>query len=154
MAKNFTYDQIKQAVETTLSARQAAYVLKCKYDTFRKYAIKFGMFRPNKSGKGMKKTGGFSGYNLLDILQGKYPYYRSHLLKIKLVKAGFKKLECEKCGWCKKSGYDTIPVELHHINGDHTDHCLENLQILCPNCHALTDSYCSRKRASKDVVSK
>jgi len=32
-------------------------------------------------------------------------------------------------------------VELHHINGDSRDNRLENLQILCPNCHALTDNY-------------
>lgn len=34
-----------------------------------------------------------------------------------------------------------IPLELHHLNGIHTDNRLENLQILCPNCHAFTDNY-------------
>ena len=34
-----------------------------------------------------------------------------------------------------------------HINGDHTDNRLENLRILCPNCHALTDTWCGRNEA-------
>lgn len=32
-------------------------------------------------------------------------------------------------------------MELHHINGDHNDNRLENLQLLCPNCHSCTDTY-------------
>lgn len=34
-----------------------------------------------------------------------------------------------------------IPLEIHHINGNHKDNHLENLQILCPTCHALTNNY-------------
>jgi predicted HNH restriction endonuclease len=34
-----------------------------------------------------------------------------------------------------------IPLELHHVNGDNRDNRIENLQLLCPNCHALTDNY-------------
>jgi 5-methylcytosine-specific restriction endonuclease McrA len=35
---------------------------------------------------------------------------------------------------------------LDHVNGDHTDNRLENLRILCPNCHAQTDTWCGRNR--------
>ena len=38
----------------------------------------------------------------------------------------------------------SITLQLHHINGDGTDDRLENLQLLCPNCHSQTDSYCKR----------
>ncbi|WP_442911559.1 HNH endonuclease [Lachnospira sp.] len=41
-----------------------------------------------------------------------------------------------------------MPLELHHINGIHKDNRLENLQILCPNCHALTENY-SGKSSNK-----
>lgn len=47
---------------------------------------------------------------------------------------------CEKCGleeWQDKQ----IPLEVHHIDGDGLNSVLSNLQILCPNCHALTDNY-------------
>ena len=40
-------------------------------------------------------------------------------------------------------------MELHHINGNNMDNCLENLQLLCPNCHALTDNYRGKKNKKK-----
>lgn len=41
-----------------------------------------------------------------------------------------------------------IKLELHHINGINTDNRLENLQLLCPNCHAYTDNYRGRNQES------
>jgi 5-methylcytosine-specific restriction endonuclease McrA len=35
-------------------------------------------------------------------------------------------------------------VALHHINGDRLDNRLENLQLLCPNCHSQTSTYSGR----------
>ncbi|WP_083937631.1 HNH endonuclease [Hymenobacter aerophilus] len=44
---------------------------------------------------------------------------------------------------------EPIPLELHHINGINNDHRLENLQLLCPNCHALTDNYRGKNQKRK-----
>jgi hypothetical protein len=66
--------------------------------------------------------------------------YQSYKLKRKLLKEGVKQHKCELCGLTVWNN-EKIPLELHHINGDNTDNSLENIQILCPNCHALTDSY-------------
>ena len=55
--------------------------------------------------------------------------------------------KCENCGldsWLGKN----IPLEIHHINGINTDNRLNNLRLLCPNCHALTDNYRGRAHLS------
>ena len=65
----------------------------------------------------------------------------SSKLKKRLYKAGLKENKCEICGATTWLGKPLI-CQIHHINGDNTDNRLENLQILCPNCHSQTDNYC------------
>lgn len=73
--------------------------------------------------------------------------YSSYKLKNRLISEGYKEKKCECCGLSVWRGKD-IPLELHHINGDNTDNRIENLQILCPNCHAQTDNYRGRHKKS------
>lgn len=49
--------------------------------------------------------------------------------------------KCQNCGCDGNWQNGVITLELDHINGDNTDNRLENLRYLCPNCHALTDTY-------------
>ena len=74
-----------------------------------------------------------------DILK-KGNHYQSFKLKNRLIKEGLKERICEQCGLRQWMGSD-IPLELHHVNGDNSDNRLENIKLLCPNCHALTDNY-------------
>jgi Zn finger protein HypA/HybF involved in hydrogenase expression len=67
-------------------------------------------------------------------------YYNSYKLKNRLIREGLKNCKCERCGRTTWEN-ETIPLELHHINGNRSDNRLDNLQVLCPNCHALTDNY-------------
>lgn len=49
--------------------------------------------------------------------------------------------KCQKCGWGEKNEYtNTIPLEIHHIDGDYKNNSESNLQLLCPNCHSLTET--------------
>ena len=54
---------------------------------------------------------------------------------------------CEVCGLIEWQG-KPIPLEIHHINGNNIDNRLENLQLICPNCHALTNNYRGRAQLS------
>lgn len=50
--------------------------------------------------------------------------------------------KCMDCGWCEINKYSNkIPIELEHIDGDSGNNSLENLKLLCPNCHSLTPTY-------------
>ena len=59
--------------------------------------------------------------------------------------------KCEKCGFSGVNPYTNQTIlQIHHIDGDSTNAKEENLQVLCPNCHAMTDNYGSRnKNATK-----
>lgn len=62
-------------------------------------------------------------------------------LKEKLLKEGLKENRCEICGLTEWQG-KPIVLQLHHIDGNHKNNNLSNLQILCPNCHSQTENYC------------
>ncbi len=72
----------------------------------------------------------------------------SHSLKLRLFREGLKRPVCELCGWAARAADGRIPVELDHANGDRNDNRLENLRILCPNCHSLQPTHrgLNRKR--------
>jgi hypothetical protein len=81
----------------------------------------------------------FKEYTLEEILQKDFPYSTLRL-KQRLLESGLKEYKCEGCKNIEWNG-KPIPLELHHINGDRNDNRIENLQILCPNCHAQTKHY-------------
>ena len=98
-----------------------------------KYELDITHFLGRSCFKG-KKRKGYKQLPLNQILVENSLYKTTLHLKKRLFAEGLKEEKCELCGY-------TENLELHHRNGVPTDNRLENLQVLCPNCHAKTDNF-------------
>jgi len=85
-----------------------------------------------------------------DYLSNKYPM-QSDKLKIRLIGENILDPCCSECTMEAWFG-QPIPLELDHRNGDSNDNRLENLRLLCPNCHAQTANFRVKKDGAKSVA--
>lgn len=79
-------------------------------------------------------------------------FWNTARLKIQLIR---EKLLEEKCSLCNQEPFwmnQKLVLQLDHINGICDDNRIENLRILCPNCHSQTSTFCSRKNKGVDNV--
>lgn len=138
---------IINACESSLTMAQAACKTNMHYNTFIRHAKRLNVYLPNQGGKGTNKIkiNGVSKIPLSEIIEGKHPSYQTFKLKNRLIEAGIKQNICEQCNISDWQG-KYIACELDHIDGDSSNHKIENLRILCPNCHSQTSTFRSKKR--------
>lgn len=101
--------------------------------------------RAKKLGLEFKIGGGSKKIELSEILEGLHPTYQTLKLKKRLIKEKVLEYKCASCGifeWNKKE----ISLQLDHIDGDSHNHKLENLRLMCPNCHSQTDTWCGKNK--------
>ena len=141
MNNKYTKEILQSVISSSISWGQVCKLLGCSSATgaqshIKKRSIDFGIdfshFLGQAHGRGKKS-----------LFRKSALYYctvdskiTSHNLRIKLLEEGIKDHICEKCGLKEWLGYP-IPLELHHINGRKVGNIIENLMLLCPNCHAL-----------------
>jgi Zn finger protein HypA/HybF involved in hydrogenase expression len=127
------------------------YNIRMKFETFKKYAEEFNVYKPNKPGVGITRKSSYK--NTLEEIFIMKKETSTSLLKDRLIKEGYKKCICEECKLTKWNGLD-IPLELHHKDGDKTNNELSNLAILCPNCHSQTDNFRAKNIKRKQTEKK
>jgi hypothetical protein len=86
---------------------------------------------------------------LEEILVENSTYVNNVTLKRRLLKFGLKQHKCEVCGMGAEWNGKSLVLQLDHINGIHSDNRIENLRIICPNCHTQTSTFCSRNRKTR-----
>lgn len=135
-----TREDFEKAINESTSMAEAAKKLQMSYDTFRKWAQHYGLFNPNPSGKGTKKPKTFKTredvFRVFDYNVGRFVIKNWYLLD--------HKYECEECGISEWNG-EHLTLELEHVNGNRRDNRLENLKLLCPNCHSQTSTWRKKK---------
>lgn len=132
-----TREEISHLFETSRNLREAAAKSGVCQRTFERIARDCGLYRQIRN-----RSSAITPLN--EILEGKYPGYPTAHLSKRLVKEGLKEYKCEKCQIDTWNG-EPISLELDHIDGCSTNHILNNLKLLCPNCHSQTPTYRSKK---------
>ena len=147
--RKWTEAQFIDAVNSSLSYAQVLEKLGLKiagsnYDTVKRKIKELNLDTSHMTGKAWNQGERFiivkPAKPLSEILVEHSTYTNSNTLRKRLLKEGVKEYKCECCNRTEWLG-KPIKLELHHINGVKDDLRIENLQILCPNCHAYTDNY-------------
>lgn len=147
--RKWTDEQFIDAVKGSLSYAQVLEKLGLKvagsnYDTVKRKIQELSLDISHMTGKVWNQGERFRiikpARPLNKILVEHSTYINFNKLKLRLLKEGLKEYKCECCNRTEWLG-KPIKLELHHINGIKDDLRIENLQILCPNCHAYTDNY-------------
>ena len=129
-------DEIHKLLLAGVPRMEICRLLHCKYDTLKARLVVWGfdgLKNPQRKGRAHPE----GRVDALTYCEPNAAYIRSHALRVKLIRDGYKKAECETCHTVNWQG-QPVPLELDHINGDHFDNTFSNLRILCPNCHAQT----------------
>lgn len=136
-------DQILQWIAENRPKAFMCQQLHCKQSTLNSYLQKMGIeYAGNQGGKGILTQCKYK--TAAEYATGSS--IKSCKLKDKLVRDGIKENKCELCGISEWFGIPLV-LELHHKNGNHYDNNLDNLMILCPNCHSIQTSH----KQSRDI---
>lgn len=143
----FTLEEIKQFCKESYSYRQFAMRLgysENSIDSVKQIIDKYNLDINHFKGQGWNK----------DVVHMSLFQYNKAVKSEVMIRAltllrGWK---CENCGRTEWEG-QKIPLCVHHLDGNHINNQIENLQILCPNCHAQTDNYCGRNKTNRPPIS-
>jgi hypothetical protein len=156
--RSWKLEQLEEAVRSSFSYRQVLIKLGLReaggnYAQIRYYIKESSLDISHFTGKGWNKGLKFQPRPAIPIekILVENSTYQSFKLKNRLFKEGLKEKRCEECSWAEVSTDGYLPLELDHINGNRMDNRLENLRVLCPNCHSLKPTHRGRNRKKKVI---
>lgn len=148
MKYNYTFNDLKEAVQQSFSISEVCRKLNCVNIPYRvrrdieKFNLDTSHFTGKLWSKGKQLAKEKSLQYGVSLSSQRAMYYL-------LPERGHR---CEQCGlstWLDAP----IPLELHHIDGDSLNNCRSNLQLLCPNCHSMTDNFRGRNAGNTPRIS-
>ncbi len=139
---NFTHEQFLDALKSSFSYRQIQIKLGLPIHssyglTVKRYINKHELDSSHLTGATWKKGQKTGPRRPISEYLGKGKYNcTSSQLKDRLLNEGYFKRECQNCKLTTWRN-EPIPLDLHHKNKNHDDNSIDNLQVICPNCHRL-----------------
>lgn len=143
--RNYTDADFIEAWTTSGSVRQVLGKLGLveaggNYACAKKRADALGLTKEHMHGQSWNKGKKVGPKRPVEEYLSNQRHIQSYQLKNRLLEEGLKQHKCECCGITEWNG-QPAPIELDHIDGNRYNNTIENLRILCPNCHAQTDTY-------------
>jgi hypothetical protein len=100
--------------------------------------------RPLGRGSNKNRRRGGSPPFALELVLTEKSGYNTNRLKKRLIRLGILRQTCAECGQGAEWNGKPLVLVLDHINGNNTDHRLQNLRLLCPNCNSQTPTFCGK----------
>lgn len=152
IAYKATDEELQNAVKNNTSIRQVLLSLNLNgtgsaYRVLKRRIKNLNLDTSHFTGKGYLKGKTHNWARkipLKKILIKNSSYTSTTSLKNRLLKEGLLRDECYGCNLPPSWQGQPLTLQLDHINGQHDDHRLENLRLLCPNCHSQTPTFAGR----------
>lgn len=163
--RKWTDEQLIEAVKTSRSYSQVIQKLGLKisggtHANIKLNVKKLGLNTEHITGQGWctgkhhERLVGFVKTPTEKILIKDSDYASTHRLKKRLYKEGLLKEKCSSCGLGNEWNGKFISLQLDHKDGDRCNNQIDNLRILCPNCHSQTDTFCGKGKKKNNKARK